>query len=258
MAEKKKLLIEVISNAGRVEETVNALIQEGQGTFTKKADHFSGQLRKYVPEKDDDLDIDSEDTIVVTNVKDKLNYMFNSIVEGIDLNLTKENTNAVAFADIRVDGVVWAEKVPVNAILSAETRVKRLRSLLLTIPTLEPKETWHFTKDDDNAIFKTAPKTRIKTKKVEKFETVAEATDKHPAQVERVYNDVKAGVWETIQLSGKIRPSTKSKMLARLDKLSGILQNAREKANTTEVSELKFGGKVRDFIMAPLKEDLKA
>lgn len=257
MADKKKLLIEVISNASRVEETVSMVLQEGIGTFTKKTEHFTGQLRNYVPADDADIALDGEDSIVVTNVKDKLDYIFKAVVEGIDLNLTKEKTNSMAFADIVVDGDMWAEMVPVNAILSAETRVKRLRNLLLTIPTLEPKESWHFTKDNGKATFKTGIKTKIKTKKVQNFETVAAPTDHHPAQIKEVFTDVKAGIWETTQLSGKISPSTKSKMLSRLDKLSGILQNARERANHTEVLELKFGDKVRDFIMAPLKEDLK-
>ncbi|KKL90066.1 hypothetical protein LCGC14_1908380 [marine sediment metagenome] len=257
MAEKKKLLIEVISNASRAEETVNVVLQEGTRTFTSKPEHFMGQLRNYIPAEDDDIGLDGEDSIVVTNVRDKLDYIFKAVIEGIDLNLTKEKTNSVAFADIIVDGTAWAEMVPVNAILSAETRVKRLRSLLLAIPTLEPKETWNATKDNGKAIFKTGVKTKIKTKKVLNFQSVAAATDKHPEQIKDVYTDEKAGVWETTQLSGKISPSTKSKMLSRLDKLSGILQNARERANHTEVLELKFGNKIRDFVMSPLKEDLK-
>lgn len=256
MTNKRKLLIEVISNAGRVDETVNTLLTEATGTFTKKADHFSGQLRSYTPVTEEDIALDAEDTIVVTNVQEKLDYVFNSIVEGIDLNLTKEKTNSQAIADIVVDGIIWAENVPVNAILSVETRVKRLRNLLLAIPTLEPKETWKLTKDNGYAIFKTGIKNRIKTKKIESFPIVVKATENHPAQIEKVTSDTKAGVWETVQLSGKIRPSTKSKMIGRLDRLSGILQNAREKANTAEVLPLKFGDKIRNFIMDPLLEQV--
>ncbi|KKK74384.1 hypothetical protein LCGC14_2884310, partial [marine sediment metagenome] len=188
----------------------------------------------------------------------KLEYVFKTIVESIDLNLTKERTNAIATADIVVGDEIWAEAVPVNAILTAETRVKRLRQLILAIPTLAPKESWELTDNNDQAIYKTKPKTRIKTKKVQNFETVAAATEHHPAQVREVSSDVKAGVWETTLLSGEIQPSTKSKMLARVDKLSGILQNAREKANTIEVEELKIGNKIRTFIMDTLNEDLKS
>ncbi len=255
--QKKKLLIEVISNAARMEETVNVVLQEGTRTFTSKSEHFTGQLRNYTTASDKDIALDGEDSIVVTNVKEKLDYIFKAVGEGIDLNLTKEKTNAVAFADIVVDGEMWAEMVPVNAILSAETRVKRVRALLLAIPTLEPKENWLVTDNNGKATFKTGIKTRIKTKKVQGFETVAAATDTHPAQIREVFTDKKAGIWETTQLSGKIAPSTKSKMLARIDILSGILQNARERANNTPVMELKFGNRISDFVMAPLVEDSK-
>lgn len=254
---KTKLLVEVISQAQRTDTTTAEIINEAINTFNKKQDHFSGQLRSYDPASEEDMQLDAEDSLVVTNVADKLNYVFNQVVESIDLNLTKENTNATATANIEVDGDLWAENVPVNAILTAETRVKRLRQLLLEIPTLEPKEKWTFSKDHSPALYKSDEKSRLKTKKVEKFVTVAEATDKHPAQVEKVFHDEIAGTWKTTLLSGKIKPSTKSQMLARLDKLSGILQNARETANSREIKELKIGKKIQNFVMEPLTQELK-
>lgn len=254
---KPKLLVEVISLSQRASATLAQLISEAIGTFTKKADHFSGQLRSYEPVGELDMDLDPEDSIVVTNAEDKLNYVFNAFIETIDLNLTKENTNAVASGSIEVEGNVWEEAIPVNAILTAETHIKRLRELILAVPTLEPKENWSPSKDHKPALYTSDKKNRIKTKKVETFQTVAEATKDHPAQVQKVYNDVVAGNWGTTLLSGKIRPSTKSQMLKKVDKLSGIFQNAREAANNAVVKDLKIGTKIRDYIMGPLKEELK-
>jgi hypothetical protein len=254
---KPKLLVEIISLSQRAATTLAQLINEAIGTFTKKADHFSGQLRNYEPAEDGDIKLDSEDTLMVTNAEDKLNYVFKSVVESIDLNLTKENTNAGAVGIIEVNDKVWVESIPVNAILTAETAIKRLRDLILAVPTLEPKENWSRSKDHKPALYTSEKKTRLKSKKVETFQTVAEATKDHPAQVQKVYNDVIAGKWETTLLSGKIRPFTKSQMLKRVDKLSGIFQNARESANNAEVKELKLGTKIRDYIMEPLKEELK-
>jgi len=291
---KPKLLVEIISLSQRASTTLAQLFNEAIGTFTKKAEHFSGQLRNYETEGEDDIQYDSEDTLVVTNTEDKLNYVLKAFTEAVDLNLTKENTNAEAVGTIEVDGNVWKENIPVNAILTAETHVKRLRDLILSVPTLEPKEKWVKTKDNKPALYLTAEthvkrlrdlilsvptlepkekwiktkdnkpalyisdkKSRIKTKKVETFQTVAEATDKHPAQVEKVFNDVIAGRWETILLSGKIRPSTKSQMLKKVDNLSGVFQNAREAANNATVKDLKMGKMICDYVMEPLKEELK-
>lgn len=254
---KTKLLVEIISLSQRAQTTLAQLFNEAIGTFTKKADHFSGQLRKYNTATDDDIELDAEDTIVVTNAEDKLNYVFDSFIESIDLNLTKENSNAGAVGTIEVNGTVWKEGIPVNAILTAETHIKRLRDLILAVPTLEPKESWSKTKDNKPALYTSATKSRIKTKKVETFQTVAEATKDHPAQVQKVFNDVVAGTWETTLLSGKIRPHTKSLMLKRVDELSGIFKNAREAANNAVAKELKLGTQIRDYIMEPLKEELK-
>jgi len=254
---KPKLLVEIISLSQRASTTLAQLFNEAIGTFTKKAEHFSGQLRNYETEGEDDIQYDSEDTLVVTNTEDKLNYVLKAFTEAVDLNLTKENTNAEAVGTIEVDGNVWKENIPVNAILTAETHVKRLRDLILSVPTLEPKEKWIKTKDNKPALYISDKKSRIKTKKVETFQTVAEATDKHPAQVEKVFNDVIAGRWETILLSGKIRPSTKSQMLKKVDNLSGVFQNAREAANNATVKDLKMGKMICDYVMEPLKEELK-
>lgn len=72
-----------------------------------------------------------------------------------------------------------------------------------------------------------------------------------------VHTDVIDGYWETTLISGKISPSVKSKILKRLDQLSSIFQNARERANTVEVVELKMGKSISDYLLEPLKEELK-
>ena len=72
-----------------------------------------------------------------------------------------------------------------------------------------------------------------------------------------MHEDVKEGEWKTIVLSGKIPPSVKSEMLARIDKLSGIYQNARESANIQEAESVDHAQKIIDYIMKPLKDALK-
>lgn len=69
------------------------------------------------------MKLDSEDTLVVTNVLDKLNYVMEHVIEALDFNITKETTNASAGADVVINGTEF-KNVNVNAILTAETRIK--------------------------------------------------------------------------------------------------------------------------------------
>jgi len=254
---KPKLLVEIISLSQRLSSTLATILAEAKNTFIKKQDHFAGQLRSYETKIDDGIVYDSEDTLLVTNVKEKLEYVLKTFTESVNANLTKENTNSIAKADIVVNDDTWATGVPVNAILAMETATKKLRDVVLDVPTLEPKEEWKPSKEHAPALFESEPKLRNKTKKVERFQIITEATPQHKAQYEKVMEDIVEGIWTTTLISGKIPPSVKSEMLARIDKLSGVFQNAREVANTTVVSEMNFADKIASYVMEPLNNSLK-
>ena len=53
--------------------------------------------------------------------------------------------------------------------------------------------------------WKTEPVQTYRTKRVPRNHVKAEATEKHPAQVEVYYEDVTIGYWTTVKFSGSTR-----------------------------------------------------
>lgn len=90
--------------------TAEKILAETINTFTKKADHFAGQLRQYAPVNDGDTELfDDEKKAMVTTVKDKLKYTEQALIELVDILYQKEETNTKARADLVLpDGCVLA------------------------------------------------------------------------------------------------------------------------------------------------------
>jgi len=74
------------------------------------------------------------------------------------------------------------------------------------------------------------------------------ATDKHPAQVEKVVREIQIGTYSEVQQSGEMQPGEKADLLGRVDKLIESVKKARSKANEAEVDEAKIGGALFDYI----------
>ena len=75
-----------------------------------------------------------------------------------------------------------------------------------------------------------------------------EATDKHPAQVKEVTEDINAGVWATTKYSSALPAQRANEILARVEKLQKAIKFAREKANETEVSKIQIGDTVFSYL----------
>ena len=78
----------------------------------------------------------------------------------------------------------------------------------------------------------------------------AEATDKHPAQVEVYYEDVTVGYWRTVKFSGALPGQRVNELLERVEKLQQAVKFAREEANNTEASDQKVGEKLLSYLFA--------
>jgi hypothetical protein len=91
----------------------------------------------------------------------------------------------------------------------------------------------------------------LRTKKTPRNHVKAEATDKHPAQVEVYYEDVTVGYWRTVKFSGALPAQRVNEMLARVERLQDAVKFAREEANNMEVTDQKVGERLLQFIFRP-------
>jgi len=127
-----------------------------------------------------------------------------------------------------------------------EKQLIDLKTFVESLPTLDPVEDWTF--DSSSGYFKSKVKETIRTKKTPKNHVKAEATEKHPAQVEVYMEDVPVGKWSTVKFSGCIEKTKKNRLLEKIALLDKAIKVAREEANSIEVKESILGTNILKYI----------
>jgi len=243
-------LHELLAVEGDLGGTAARIMEEAKVTFNKKPDLFLGAVRT-VKMLDDERS--GEDTVEVkertTTVPDKMRYVRDMVVPYYDAVLQKEATNQLATADLEVNGVFLGSGLPATFLLGLETKLKALRSVYETMPTLQPGFKWI---EDENAgddvYVQDQPAVGMKTEKTIQHKVLVDSTDKHPAQVEKWTADVPVGRIETTHSSGMISSADKHTLLSNLDAVLRAVKQARQRANTAEVVDSTIGRKIFDLI----------
>lgn len=235
---------------------VNGKKTEYQKTITKmyhglKQELVDGLVRVYTPFDDEDRNRPPEDSKgialklsdVLTEFGEKFSYIVN-LVAANDLG------NVKAEDAVEVDGVAVLTNVPVTHLLYLEKALTDLHTFVSSLPTLNPTRDWVW--DEANGRYKTAPVETIRTTKRKTRFVKAEATDKHPAQVEVFDEDVPVGTWATTYISTALPPTKKKLYLSRVEALRDAVKEARERANSIDVdtSKADYGKKIIDFVFS--------
>jgi hypothetical protein len=224
-------------------------INEAQKTFAAKTNHFIGQNRTYQPVNDDAERFPDENQELVTTVYEKLNFVEDHVGRYYDALVQKEFTNTFAKADLVIGDTVIATGLPATALLALENRFKALREVYRSIPTLDPAEKWTIdTQHKDCYVSET--KETTKTAKVVKPLVLAQATDKHPAQVQMVNVDEIIGKWKTTRWCGMLTPAEKSALIERVETVLTAIKSARCRANDCEVQKINVAQKLFSYIRA--------
>jgi hypothetical protein len=79
-----------------------------------------------------------------------------------------------------------------------------------------------------------------------------EATDKHPAQVQALDEDVPVAKRTTHVWSGMLSVYDKSLLLDRVDTLIQAFKRARQRANEAELVERHMGKRIFQYLHGPL------
>ena len=162
------------------------------------------------------------------------------------MTATKDWTNCVARAYVVVDGQTVAADVPVTYLLFLEKQLVDLHTFVKKLPVLDAAESW--VRDDSTDSWRTEPVRTIRTKKVPRNHVKAEATEKHPAQVEVYYEDVAVGYWTTVKFSGALPAKRVNEILDRVVALQTAVKFAREEANNAEAVDQRIGAAVFGYL----------
>lgn len=248
----KAQLHELIAVEGDLKDTYGKLSSEALVTFEKRTEHFMGHTRTLTMKdalRQDEEGAGFESKALVSTVDEKLAHVNKSAVAYIDAVAQKEATNQTAKADLVVDGIVVAKDLPATLLLGLEDKIKKTRMLYEKIPTLQPGVEWVTDTSQRPGVYKAAhTEERLKTEQVIKHIVVVPPTDRHPAQIDKVADQVPVGVFRTEKTSGMITPADKAARMERLDKLQEAVKKARMRANCTEVVPVKIGQMLFDYI----------
>lgn len=243
-------LHELLAVEEDIKKKCNLVAEETLKTFKDKPNHFVEQLVVYKPYSEDEKEAVEGQMAMVTTVTTRLAYTLDHLAKFLDAGHQKEKTNTVAQADVTLPcGTVLAKAVPATSLLFLERELGRLYDLCSTIPTLEPGVPWKDAADRGAGIV-TSAHTKIRTKKTLKAVVLYQATKEHPAQVEKVSEDVPAGEVQTTLYSSKWTSGDKANLIERLDTVRKAIKKARMRANSVDVIKDTLGKKITDYVLS--------
>jgi hypothetical protein len=211
---------------------------------------FTGISREYQPRDDEGETLPAERTEVKQTVSDTLETVQKGLTRLFDVTLTKDVGNQSAKADIVVDGNTILSDVPVTYLLFLEKKLVDFRTFVSKLPTLDPGKKWDTNEALEDGVWASDARQTTRTKKVPRNHVLAVADEHHPAQVTMYHEDVVVGDWTTIDFSGAVPASRRSELLERVTKLQDAVKQAREAANSIDVTDQHAGEKIFGYLFS--------
>ncbi len=244
-------LHELLAVDGNLKAQADKTRAELMATFDKKAHHFSEKTISYKPYEEGAPTVVESQLDLQTTVPEELKWISEFLIRSLDVSYQVAEANTIARADVALeDGTVILSQVPATSLLELEKRMKELLDFVAAIPTLDPAKGFRLDPDRGANIFKAREERKTRTKKMNKVLTLAPPTDKHPAQVQVVVEDVPVGDITTLEWSGLITTAAKGDMLGRVEMLTRAVKKGRSRANEVEIAknDAKIGATVINFV----------
>lgn len=230
------------------------VIDEAVNTFSKKPNLFEGvdiiQTSRLVEEDPLYLEYPNMNNTVPVQetVPSKLEYVFDTCADYINLVAQKDKANREAKADLKIGDKVLLADVPATTLLFIENKFKVIRTVIEAAKTLDNALIW--TKKDGLSDVWTTDRGTVPVKRTEPdFVTVAQATDKHPAQVKEITRERIMASKNQKNCSGLIQTKEKSELLARCDQIIEAAKRARQEANAIDVVDVNIASTLFNHIL---------
>lgn len=215
----------------------------------QKSALFDGLTKTYQPRDDEDVRYPDEGVKVQLKAWELLDEAAAAWSRMLDVMATVDVTNTTVAGQVTIDGVALTDPLPITTLLALEKQLTNVRTLISKLPEQDPAKEWRH--DEAADAFASMPVQSFKTRKVMRNHVKAEATERHPAQVEVYTEDVVQGTWTKVDFTGAVPAARKRELLARVDRLAEAVKVAREEANSGDVVDLKIGKQVFDYLLAP-------
>lgn len=226
-------LHEILAVEADARSEATRVIAEAVRTFSNKPAHFLGHVKTTEMFSEDDRAPAPEVVAITETVPAKLAYVAAQYGRYIDVVYCKERANQNAKADLIIDNVVLISDAPATFLLGLESKLIDLKKVISEVPTLAPGQSWDI---DGLETYRSFPdKETFVTKKLPRSTVLYEATEHHPAQVEKWSEDVRVGRNVTQVTSSMVPVARKAELLDRINKLIAAARQARQRANTQSV-----------------------
>ena len=124
-----------------------------------------------------------------------------------------------------------------------------MRLVYESIPTLPPNIEWVLDTETGDGVYKRKhPEEKFKTEQTIMPQILYEATEHHPAQVDKISETKNIGKYIRNEWCSMLTPATKSKLIGRIDTLTRAVKKARQRANNTIVVKTHIGNQLFNFI----------
>ena len=247
---KSLLLNQVIALVTSKKPQFQKYLSNAKNSF--RSDSVNGMIRVYTPFNDEDRNVPPNDSKgIAADARSIVREFEEEFANIVNLIATNDVGNQSAVADVcglndAGEEVVVLKDVPVTHLLYLEKALADLRAFVEAAPTLNPMQNWTY--DDNRDCYVTEPARSVRTTKQKTRFVKAEATEHHPAQVEIFDEDVPVGTWATTYISTAFDGATKKNFLKRIDSLVDGVKKARERANSLQVEQSRFGNQIVDFV----------
>jgi hypothetical protein len=241
-------LHELLAVEGPLKKAAETATNQATQTFNNPA-NFTGFVRTYSPFVEDGVKYPEERLELSYTVDDLMAKVNKNMSKYFDAVLQKEETNQNAKADIIIDDKVIANDLPATFLLGLEAKLSSLRKIYLTIPTLSDSIKWVKDVNKGKGVYVAANDEQVlKTAKTVKSKTLYEATEHHPAQIDRWEEATNVGLYSKKIWSGMLSTADKNKLIEKIDKLSIAVKKARQRANNTDVVKKQIGKDIFNYI----------
>jgi hypothetical protein len=242
-------LHELLAVEADLRATKDKAKQDAIGVFVGSRDSFTGYT------KDTQMfdDARSDENIIDAR---KVQFTVNEFLEATgkcltrywDLRLQKEFANQEASSDVLIDGNIVYVSLPVTFLLNMEEELRQLRKVYEAAPVLQGTLDWHKSELLGKDMWKAEDNTKHKTEKAIKHRVLTEATQYHPAQIEKWSENVNIANIKITQFSGNISVTDKLAKLGKIDKLITAFKQARQRANCQSTNPAEIGGSIFGYI----------
>jgi hypothetical protein len=205
-------------------------------------------------------DLPEESRLVQVTVPDLLGQVRKAMTALLDIKYTREAGNALASADVVVDGEPILTAVPVGMLICLENQLLSfITTVIDKIPVRDPAEEWHDQTTDPNlprGVWASAPRNSPSTTRDRLVQVVAEprVIDGQPfaGQYVPYEADVNTGTKTLISYSGQLSVQDVQELHERAAEVLIAVRFARQQANMLEVESKHAGAVILGLILGNL------